>query len=445
MMVRLKAPALEGLPLALELVVAHIGRVPLPQLLYGLKKRLPLLTSGPRDLPVRHHSLPLAIDWSYDLLDPDEQRIFSRLFVFVGGYGYTLEAARFVCGDDYCAFNRSVITDLEDKNLLVYQAAENGDTILHSVELRFMNLEKIREYAIERLEQSEEKEAVRQRHATYFLDMLERADPVQSAWLNRLESEHDNLRAALRWTLDRRDAKKALLLCGAAWRFWQLHGHLREGLSWLNSVLALQSTCPDKEFFQARVKVLLGKGWLLRDYAQWRRMKASFEDSLSLYQDLDDPSGLAYALYSAGYANFLVGDAFHGILMIQKSLDLYRSAGDKRGVALALMMLGRIAVGQGYYNKAQDYHAECLGLVQELESNYGIALTIGNLGEVALYCGDYENPTLVSSPSSRETWRALKPSVKEVWRFSKSCTVRVILPKPKKELARVKLQSVKIV
>jgi predicted ATPase/DNA-binding XRE family transcriptional regulator len=380
---------LDGLPLAIELVVSHMDRLPLPQLLCELKKRLPLLTSGPLDLPVRHHSLRQAIDWSYDLLDPDEQRIFSRLSVFVGGC--TLEAARFVCGDDSCAFNRSVITNLADKNLVNFQAPENGDPAHYSIDLRFMMLETIREYAIERLEQRNDKEAVREKHATYFLDLLERADPVQKYWLERLEREHDNLRAALRWMLVRGDAKKALRLSGAAWRFWQMHGHLREGLAWLNSTLALESTCSDQEYSQARANTLLGAGWLLRDYGDWMQMKTSFEDSLSLYQDLDDPSGLAYALYSAGYANFLVGDAFHGIRMIQKSLDLYRSAGDKRGVALALMMLGRISVGQGDYKVAKGNFTECLRLVQELESNYGTALTIGNLGELALYSGDYEN------------------------------------------------------
>jgi predicted ATPase/DNA-binding XRE family transcriptional regulator len=380
---------LDGLPLAIELVVSHTSRMPLPILLSELKSRLPLLTSGPRDLPVRQHSLRQAIRWSYDLLDPDEQHIFSRLAVFVGGC--TLEAAQFVGGDDSSELLPGAINNLIDKNLVIQPNPKDDEAPLPLSETRLTMLETIREYGLEVLEHSGEAEAVRLRHAAYYLELLERADPVQNVWLHCLESEHDNLRAALSWTLDRRDAGKALRITGGAWRFWQLHGHLREGLSWLDAALTLELSLPDLRSVQARAKALLGAGWLLRDYGDWMRMKASFEDSLSLYREIDDPEGLAYALYSAGYANFLVGDGFYGIGLIQKSLDFYRSVGDKRGVALALMMLGRIAVGQGNYRKATSNFAECLQLVQDLESTYGIALATGNLGELALYCGDYGN------------------------------------------------------
>jgi predicted ATPase/DNA-binding XRE family transcriptional regulator len=374
---------LNGLPLAIELVVAYISRRPVQELVADLSMGLPWLMNGAQDLPRRHRSLRDAIGWSYDLLDDTEQRIFTRLGAFVGGC--TLEAAQFVCGDDSSESLPGTLTRLVDKNLLMY-----GDAAIQTGEYRFMMLETIREYALERLESTEEAEIVRQQHGAYYLDLVERADPVQKFWLERLEMEHDNLRAALRWMIERGDAGKALRLCGDAWRFWQLHGHLREGLAWLNLALGIRLESSDPGYVHARAKALLGAGWLYRDLGDWHQMKNYFDDSMSIYRDLDDRQGLAYALYSHGYAYFLVGDAFHGIRMIEKSLDLYRSMGDKRGVGLVLMMLGRIAVGQGNYKKAKINFTECMQVVRELESNYGIALTIGNMGELALYCGDYK-------------------------------------------------------
>jgi predicted ATPase/DNA-binding XRE family transcriptional regulator len=392
---------LDGLPLAIELVAAQINRMPPRVMLAKLQQRLALLTGGPQDLPARRRSLRDAIGWSYELLEPYEQRIFARLAVFIGGC--TLETARFVCGNDPPDLLAGALNHLANHNLIVHQEPEEGEreasrseASLQNInryftnESRFAMLETIREYALELLEQSGEADEVRRGHADCFLDLVERADPSQHTWLDRLDSEHDNLGGALRSTLDRGDAEKALRMGYASWRFWQYHGHLREGLAWLNEALGLEASRSDPALVEARAKALLAAGWLRRDFGDWALMKIYFEDSLALYGSIEDPSGQAYALYSAGYANFLVGNAMPGIRMMEKSLTIYRNVGDKRGTALALMMLGRIAVGQGEYQKAEDNLAECLKLVQEMESNYGYAMTIGNLGELALYRGDYQ-------------------------------------------------------
>jgi predicted ATPase/DNA-binding XRE family transcriptional regulator len=386
---------LNGLPLAIELVVGHIRDLPVQELLPKLSHQLPLLTDGPQDLPMHHRSLREAIGWSYALLDPDEKRIFARLGVFIGGC--PLDAVQFVCLDDSPDRVLDAVTRLVGKNLVIrYDEAgpESSLTLNDHAELtgepRYALLEAIREFALECLEQSVEADEIHRRHAACFLDLLERSDPVQNVWLDRLECEHDNLRAALRWSCDGRDAEKALRIVAAAWQFWQLHGHLREGLAWLKSALDLEVARPDPSLAQVRARALLGSGWLLRDFGDWLQMRAFFEDSLKIYAGLQEPSGLAYALYSVGYANFLVGDSSRGIRMIEESLDLYRYENNMRGIALTLMMLGRIAVGQGNYAIAETNFNECLQAVQQLGSNFGYGLMIGNLGELAIYRGDYE-------------------------------------------------------
>ncbi|MDP9371880.1 MAG: protein kinase, partial [Chloroflexota bacterium] len=221
---------LDGLPLAIELAAARSRHLAPAALLARWERRLPLLAGGPRDLPERQRTLRDAIAWSHDLLTPAEQALFRRLAVFAGGF--TLEAAEAVClpPDD----ERTAIADgvwaLADKSLLRREDAPDG-------EAHFGMLETIREFGLEHLAASGEETAVRQAHAAYVLALVERAEPAltgpeQGIWFDRLEIEHDNLRAALAWTLDRRAADVALRLGAAPWRFWSARGYLAEGRGW---------------------------------------------------------------------------------------------------------------------------------------------------------------------------------------------------------------------
>jgi predicted ATPase len=228
---------LDGLPLAIELAAARIKLLPPQALLARLRQRLAVLTSGARDVPDRQQTLRGTIAWSYDLLEEDEKRLFRRLAVFVGGC--TLEAVEAIChapGDLEVDVLEGV-AQLVDKSMLRQEEQANGEP-------RLLMLETIREYALERLEASGEAETMRQQHATFFLQLAEESFPKidsaeQSTWFKRLEADHDNLRAALRWTLERKETEMGLLLAGTLGAgFWISCNHESEGRRWLEQVLA---------------------------------------------------------------------------------------------------------------------------------------------------------------------------------------------------------------
>jgi len=224
---------LDGLPLALELAAARIRLLPPQAMLARLERRLPLLTGGARDLPARQQTLRNAIAWGYDLLGPGEQTLFRRLAVFVGGC--TLEAAEAVGGGAVEVLDG--IESLVGKSLLRQEEGVGGEPW-------FAMLETIREFALERLEESGEAEAIRRQHAAHYLELAEQAESAlkgsqQMAWLEQLEREHDNLRAALRRSVERGEAEYGLRLGGALGRFWWMHGYLIEGRAWLTALLAL--------------------------------------------------------------------------------------------------------------------------------------------------------------------------------------------------------------
>jgi predicted ATPase len=226
----------DGLPLAIELAAARTKLFPPAALLARLEKRLALLSGGARDLLARHQTLRSTIDWSYDLLNPDEQRLFTRLGVFVGSC--TLEAVEAVCKaeNDLAAQVLDLITSLVNKSLLLHEDQQDGEP-------RFSLLETIREYALERLAVSGAEELLRDQHAAYYLALAEQAEPEltgarQAEWLNTLEREHDNMRTALRWVIERGLGETSIRLTAALWRFWYIRGHVSEGRRWLERVLA---------------------------------------------------------------------------------------------------------------------------------------------------------------------------------------------------------------
>ncbi len=372
---------LDGLPLAIELIATLANQTTLPELLAQVNQPLEPLTTGPYDLPVRHQTLRNAIRWSYDLLNPEEQKLYTRLAIFAGGC--TPEMANFVCGLNSQGHFIDAISRLVDKSLVIRQEVES-----HSP--RFTMLETIREYALERLVDNGEAKEIRERYAVCIRDLAGRSDPSQKARLDRLEIEHDNLRAVLHWAIDCGAAEIALGLCAALWEFWQLHGYLNEGLTCLTASLNLQKDSPDPALTLLRAKALLGQGWLLRDAGDFIQMKLCFEESLALFNQTEEQSDYAYAFYSAGYAHFLMGDSRQGIQMIRESLILYRGLNHAGGIALALFMLGRIAIGLGNYNEASNCLEDCLKVEKERGSMFGIARTLGSLGELAIYQGDQD-------------------------------------------------------
>jgi len=372
---------LDGLPLAIELAAARVKLLPPEAVLGRLGNRLGLLTSGARDLPERQRTLRATLDWSYGLLDVSERALFARLAVFAGGW--TLEAAEAVCdvGDEAEVLQH--MSALVDKSLMVQQQG----SIQH--EPRFAMLETVREYALERLEEDGELESLRRGHASYFLELAkeeERASqgPLQRAWLDRLETEHDNLRAALEWSLSPQgDTALGLQLTGALSHFWYIREHHSESHMWLQSALERSSDAT-----AARAKVLVGAGRLAWFQGELARANSLLKESLTLYQDLGDEAGAAFALLVLGRIAVSQGDRRRGEALVEESLALFRQLGNIWGIARALIVLGDGARFEGDVNRATAKFQKALDISRDLGDAEGIALSLLYLGRAAHMRGD---------------------------------------------------------
>jgi predicted ATPase/DNA-binding CsgD family transcriptional regulator len=372
---------LDGLPLAIELAAARVKLLPPEALLARLERRLPLLAGGPRDLPARQRTLGDTIRWSYDLLDGDDQRLFRRLSVFDGGC--TLAAIEAVGGPgDGGPEVLDVVTSLVDKNLLRRVEQEDGG-------VRLAMLETIREYALERLQESHEGEAVRRAHAGYYLAVAEEAEPElttaeQMRWLDLLETEHNNLRAALRWSLQIEDVETTLRLAGALWRFWYVRGHLSEGMRWVNRALELDGGDP-----LLRARVLGGGGELSHSQGELDRAQELREAGLALATQLGGEGRIADALNGLAFVIRRRGEFARARAMHEEAIDLYRQLGDRWGVARSMDLLGRAAAFQGDYEAAIPLLEEGQNMWREVGDREGIAESTALIGMVALGKGDY--------------------------------------------------------
>src|SRR5215211_4624856 len=267
---------LDGLPLAIELAAARIKMLPPRAMLHRLGSRLKLLTGGARDLPERQRTLRATIEWSHALLDQGEQVLFARLAVFSGGR--TLEAIEAICdaeGDlPVDAFEDD--SSLLDKSLLRQEEGPGGEP-------RLVMLETAHEFAREKLGQSAEAEEIERVHAEYFLALAEEADPElrgpdQLQWLEKLEAEHDNMRAALTWALEHEEVEEALRLGGALWWFWWMRSHNSEGRRWLEQVLVMDG----RGSLEVRAMALAGVGYLGLEQGDLDRAKEACEEGLGL-------------------------------------------------------------------------------------------------------------------------------------------------------------------
>ena len=383
---------LDGLPLAIELAAARCKLFSPQSMLarltgVGSPSSLRVLTDGARDLPARQQTLRGAMDWSYNLLDVGEKKLFARLAVFVGGC--TAEAAEAVCntGRDLPMNVLDGLTSLLYKSML--QQAESVNS-----EPRFAMLETIREYALERLVASGETGLLRLYHAGYFLAMAERAapelraGPQQVAWLDRLEREHDNLRAALSWSLEQGEVEMTLRLSAALWRFWYWHSHLTEGGRWLAAALATTRDLP--ELASARAKALDGAGTLASALGNYKQAASLLEEGLALGRELGHLGKVSGArmLTTLGTVMFNQADYQRANALYEESLALQRELGDEVGIAQVLNNLGTVANCQGDYEQAETCLQESLARFRKLEIKWGIAYALGNLGRAALCRGD---------------------------------------------------------
>ena len=373
---------LDGLPLALELAAAWVKTLNPEQIAARLEDRFRLLTGGSRTATLRHQTLRGAIEWSYSLLNVDEQTFFDRLSVFAGGC--RLEAVEAVCAGNGMGEEDALplLDRLVDTSLVVAEERHG--------ERRYRLLESLRLYGRERLVTSGEAEATSRRHAEHYLALAEAVEPAlwgpdAVAWLDRLEIEHDNLRAALRWATGHGEVEIALRLGAALSRFWQVHAHLTEGLKWLESALAWTSGASTA----TRARALDAAGHLARDRADYDRAWALYEESLGLRRELEDSRGTALALNNLGVVAQLQGDYDRAVALHEESLALFRALGDERGVALSLLTMGTMAQLQGDLARATAHYEESLALFQALGDTRGIAAVLSSLGTLASSRGDF--------------------------------------------------------
>ena len=388
---------LDGIPLAIELAAAKIRVLSVEQIAKRLGDRFRLLTGGSRMVLERHQTLRAAIDWSYDFLPPAEQILLRRLSVFVGGW--TLEAAESVCGDEETS---SVVRSDDILNLLeqlINKSLVLAEEVKH--ESRYRMLETIRQYANEKLIESGENDALRHRHLQYFLNFAEAAEPKlqgkeQERWLDQLEVEHNNLRAALSSSLSTRNTSQAgMRLSSALVPFWLVHGHFREGQTWLEQLLAVSSDAPAA----MRAKAFTGAGTMAWCRSDFSRAIEYHQDSLTLYRALEDRHGIAQALNNLGAQSYYQGHFEEAMPQLQESLKFYRALDDKAGTALVLINLGELARHLGHTESAAQHYAESLTLYRELGNQRWIAGTLHNLGLLATDQGNLKEALLYHQES----------------------------------------------
>ncbi len=373
---------LDGLPLAIELAAARVRVLPVEQLLQHLEDRFRLLTGGSRTALPRQQTLRAAVDWSYALLTAGERALFERLSVFAGGF--TLEAAELVGGDGLeppAVLDR--LTRLVDQSLVVAEGQPDGAA-------RYRLLETLRQYAGEQLAARDEAGAVRAAHARCYLDFaaaaareLRRGE--QLAWFARLDREHDNVRAALRWCAERGQAgdaaaaERGLRVAAALGDFyWFVRGHFREGRAWLEALLALP---PAAARTSGRAQALGALAWLLSLFtSQYDDEAALYREALEIARDVDDRRAAAGALTGLSRQT---ADPAARLARLHEARALYRASGDAFGIALVCWFLGETERGRGDRARARAYFEEGLAAARADGERMGAALVLTGLGHVA--------------------------------------------------------------
>lgn len=382
---------LDGLPLAIELAAARTRAMPVAAIHARLGQHLALLTGGSRDLPGRQQTLRGAIDWSYDLLEPPERRLFARFSVHSGGA--FLEQAEAVCGPSSELGDEVLdgLSSLADKSLVKPDLAASDDP-------RFAMLVTIRDYAHERLETSEDFAALARRHALVYLDFVEALAPEvlgpdARAATDRIELDHDNIRAALDWALVHGEAEIAMRLIVATWRFWQRRGHLVEARGRVDMVMALPGVAEQSDDLQAAAFGAAGgiTYWQADAHATYHY----YSSALSAAQRSGDPRLIARALYDHGFAGSdadHVGDNIYrdGLPYWLKSFELYHELGDEQGIADSAWGLSQANAAIGNQAQAVAYAQQALEGYRRLGDQFRIGWGEFVLGGLRFREGDLE-------------------------------------------------------
>jgi non-specific serine/threonine protein kinase len=371
---------LDGIPLALELAAARMAVLPVDQIVRLLDQRFRLLASGSRGHLPRHQTLRALPDWSYELLGETEQRFFARLSAFAGGW--TLAAAEAVGAGEAIAKDDVVylLIGLVEKSLVVTDDDED----------RYRMLETVREYAREKLATSGDADVVRERHRDFFLVLAMNAEahlagPDQAIWLQRLENDHDNLRAALEYCL-LAGADAALRLCSALHWFWIMRGYRAEGLDWCVRALGVEGV--DQRTPQ-RAMALHAAGVLAYHLGDFSAARDHHQDSLAIARGLGDHEGVARATISLGNLRLRQGDPAAARILCEEALALSRNLNDPWLTQQSLNGLGNVAGALGEFPRAQSLFEESLAIARERADRVRIAISLNNLGYLTFQRGQY--------------------------------------------------------
>src|SRR5450755_39256 len=381
---------LDGLPLAIELAAARSKLLPPQALLTMLDHRLAVLTSSAQDMPERQQTLRKALTWSYDLLTQEEQRLFRLLSVFVGGC--TLETAEGIYhtvreavsartpGEEFSVLDGA--TSLIDKSLL-RQTEQEGR------EPRLTMLETVREYGQECLLSSGDALPTQHAHALSYLALAEEAEPSltsveQGRWLDRLEREHENLRAACQWFIEQGEVETALRLSGSLWRFWMMRGHLSEGRNVLERALLTTGIVGAS----VRAKALTAAGVLIGMLGNYTQCEGFCGEGLTLFRALGDPRGSATCLWILGFVALNRCQFAVARTRAEEGLALSQGANHSWGIASSLEILATAAYLQGDFARASSLGEENLAVYTETGDTWGRAHSLWLLGLVSFSQGE---------------------------------------------------------
>jgi predicted ATPase/DNA-binding SARP family transcriptional activator len=372
---------LDGIPLAIELAAARVRHMDVRTLLTRLQHGLGVLSGGGRDLPDRQRTLRRTIAWSYQLLQPESQRLFRRIGVVAGGV--SLETAELLCGDTDAEV-LDLLSDLVEINLLRRDETEKLTS-------RYAMLETVREYALECLQEAGESDMTMRRCADVFVDFAEhwvsRLDtPDQAEWLGWFEREYENFRLCLNWLRGQPDATSGLRLAAALWPFWRVRGHLTEGRVWLDHFLTANAGSTSLIYARA----LEGAGILAYTQDDYQHASEYHAQSLQIRTAAHDELSAASSRYYLGNIDLEHGKYPEAAISFAESLRLRRHHADTRGVAACLSSLGIIAWFQDNPDAAQQQLHESLRIRRRLSDHYGVALTLRNLADVTSSAGDLD-------------------------------------------------------
>ncbi len=368
---------LDGIPLAIELAAGKIRSLSVVQIAQRLNDRFHLLTGGSRTSLPRHQTLRAAMEWSYNLLSPGEQRLFRSLSVFVGGW--TLEAAEAVCSDTELTTQPPLKKEdiLELLNQLVNKSLVMTEE--RNSQIRYYLLETIRQYAADLMTISHESDDMRNRHLDYFLEFAEGAaphltGPDQLDWFNRLEIDHNNLRSALEYALQSSTPESAVRIVAALGQFWWVRNYFKEGQEWIRQVIG------KGKHNEAHAMALHWGGALARTRGQFETARQLALESLAICRGLEDAAGIARALNAVAAIDYFENKYAPAQELWNEALAIYRELGDKRGMVFVLNNVGYLALTEENIERARAINEECASYCRELGDKWGLSRVLLNLG-----------------------------------------------------------------